>query len=255
MEKSPSVNKTEHEPNVEVERKYLLASAEDASKLEQKIKQIFPDSHFVSGYSETSYYFPKITKDKARQLLTLVVRYRKDEGPDLLAKLEKIPEGMPITVRLRRRKNFNEGKSFILAFKASTNPLHDTERIEIESSDISENYLEGFAANGVEPESIWHSNRRVYGVGENTKIDVQNVTGYGYTAEIESNSIDQVNEVAGKLGIHPLSKVLLDAMYKKYVEHWEEYYNSQDNGRHFSEDDWKEIESTSKESLVKNRIN
>ena len=161
---------------------------------------------------------------------------------------------MPITVRLRRRKNFNEGKSFILTFKAGTNPLHDTERIEIESSDISENYLEGFAGNGVEPESIWHSNRRVYGVGENTKIDVQNVTGYGYTAEIESTDIAQVNEIASKLGLQPLDKGSLDAMYAQYGKHWRKYYDGEAGKRHFSEDDWKEIEAVSQKSLVKNRI-
>jgi hypothetical protein len=244
----------EHVPNVEVERKYLLNSESDAGKLEERVKQ-FPGSHLVGAWSETSYYFPIITKEKAQQLLALVMRYRGDGGIDVLAKLDSVPEDTPIQMRLRERKNPISGGSFLLTFKASANPLHDVERIEIDTDDISQRYLEGFSANGVDPKSIWHSMRREYAIDEHTKIDVQNVTGYGWTAEVESNDLSRVDEIATALGIQPLSKVSLDAMYKQYGKEWQKYYTGEGEGRHFSPDDWKEIESVSGEGVTRNSIN
>ncbi len=222
-------------------------------RLEEKIKELFPGTHLVVACSETSYYFPKVTKEKAKQLLGMVVRHRPEEGLDLLATLDKIPEGIPIIMRLRRRKNF-EDKEFILSFKASANPLHDVERTEIETSDIDENCLEGFAGNGVSPESVWDSRRRVYEIDGKTFIDVEDVTGYGWKAEIESDSVEKVREVAGKLGLQPISPRLLDAMYNQYKKSWETYYAGEGENRHFREDDWREIESVSGAKVIKNRI-
>lgn len=254
MDQSPPTNIHERAPKIEVERKYLLAREADAVRLEEKIAQLFTNSRLFGAWSETSYYFPQITKEKARQLLTLVMRSRPEEGTDLLEKFDKIPEGTPIQMRLRLRKNPNLNGEFVLTFKAGANPLHDIERIEIETSDISRNYIEGFAANGVEPSSIWHSNRRVYTVDENTKIDVQNVTGYGWTAEIESNNLGQINQIADKLGLQPLTKASLDAMYVQYGKNWQKYYTGEGQNRHFSESDWSEIKASSKESVIRNQI-
>ncbi len=256
MDKVPNPTRNTHEnaPGREIEQKYLLGSKSDAEKLEGRVKQLYPDSRLVGAWSETSYYFPLVAKEKARTLLSFVVEYRPEEASDLLAKIDQIDETMPVSIRLILRKN-REDKSFILKFKASANPLHDAERIEIETSDINENYLEGFAANGVEPESIWHSVRREYVVDENTKIDVQDVSGYGWEAEVEANNLTRVNEVAAKFGLQPLSKTLLNAMYRQYRKNWHEYYAGQGDNRHFSNDDWREIEKTSQEKVARNYLN
>lgn len=253
MDQLPKDSKKEQVPAIEIERKYLLALEDDLKNLEKKLRRVFPGVRFVEGFSEISYYFPRMDKVRAKVLLGIVMKYREEEGPALLERLNKIPESTPIAIRLRRRKN-QDNKTFILSFKASANPLHDPERIEIETSDTSENYLEGFEANGIKPESIWHSNRRIYAMDDGTKIDVQDVTGYGYTAEIESSDLKKVESVAQKLGLEPVSSKLLDAMYKKYKNGWQQYYNETGNIRHFTGDDWKEIESLSGETAIKNSI-
>jgi len=254
------VKKTEHEPNVEIEQKYLLASESDAKKLEEKIKQLFPDFHIVGDYSETSYYYPKITKEKAKYLLGQVVGHGK-ESVDWQDRLDHIPETTPIIFRLRTRKSDNDEVTG-LTFKAGQNPLHDIERIEVELEDINPMFRAIFSSNsGIDPESIWHSDRRIFSIDENTKVDIENVTGYGWQAEIESNDLSRVNEIAGKLSLQPLSREMLDAMYKQYVQNWQKYYTSKgyypDEGHdgYFSEEDWKEIESTSNEKVIKNQIN
>src|SRR3989344_3629572 len=251
MGEIPKINKGERSPNMEVEQKYLIASEVDAKKLEAKIAELFPDARLVGAWSETSYYLSRITKEKARELLVLVVRLRGSEDDDLLAQLDRVPEGTPIQMRFRHRKN-REDSSFLFTLKAGANPLHDIERIEIETSDVSDAYIEGFAANGVEPESIWHSMRREYAVDENTKIDVQNVTGYGWTAEVESVDINTVQVVAAQLGLQPLTHELLDEMYTQYKEHWREYYGAEGNAGHFSETDWSDIEDKAKQKRIEN---
>jgi len=251
MGEIPKINKGERSPNMEVEQKYLIASEVDAKKLEAKIAELFPDARLVGAWSETSYYLSRITKEKARELLVLVVRLRGSEDDDLLAQLDRVPEGTPIQMRFRHRKN-REDSSFLFTLKAGANPLHDIERIEIETSDVSDAYIEGFAANGVEPESIWHSMRREYAVDENTKIDVQNVTGYGWTAEVESVDINTVQVVAAQLGLQPLSHELLDEMYKQYKSRWREYYDAKGDTGYFSETDWSDIEDRAKQKRIEN---
>jgi len=251
MEKPTKTNSHEGEPNMEVEQKYLIASEVDTKKLEAKITELFPDARLIGAWSETSYYLPRVTKEKARELLVLVLRSRKTESDNLLSELDRVPDGTPIQMRFRHRKN-REDSSFLLTLKASDNPLHDIERIEIDTSDISDAYIEGFAANGIEPESIWHSIRREYAVDENTKIDVQNVTGYGWTAEIESSDINTVQAVAAQLGLKPLTHELLDEMYTQYKEHWREYYGAEGNAGHFSETDWSDIEDKAKQKRIEN---
>lgn len=252
MKKLGEAGRYEGRADVEIEQKYLLASGQDLKALEAKIKRLFSGVRFVGGYSETSYYFAKINKEKARWLCNLVLSTR-EELPQTIAQIDRIPDGMPIALRLRKRKN-REDKTFILTFKASEDPLHDVERIEIETNSISENFLEGFAANGLEPESIWHSVRREYQIDDNTKIDVQDVTGYGWTAEIESSDLNRVKEVADKLGLLPVGQSVLGEMYRRYTDRWMDYYSAEGDKRHFSDNDWAEIEAKTKESLTRNRI-
>lgn len=253
MEESPNIHNSERGPNIEVEQKYLLASEVDALKFEAKIKELFPSARLIGAWSETSYYLSRVTKDKAQELLELIIGSRGGEGENLLAQLDKIAEDTPIQLRFRHRKN-REDSSFLFTLKAGANPLHDIERIEIETSDTSDAYIEGFAAQGVTPESIWHSMRREYLIGDTTKIDVQNVTGYGWTAEIESVDTATVQTVAAQLGLHPASHELLDAMYEQYKNHWQDYYNAQGDSSHFSETDWKEIEDIAKQKRVENKF-
>lgn len=252
MEQPSKTNRGERGPGLEVERKYLLASEGDARRLEEKIKQVFPEASLIGGYSETSYYFPKIDKNKTKKLISMIFS-KQEEAADLLAKIEKIPDDLPVAVRFRRRKNL-EDKSFILTIKAGSDPLHDIERIEIETSDISENFLEGFAANGIEPESIWHSNRREYKIDDNTKVDVQDVSGYGWTAEVESSDLNKVQEVSHRLGLEPLTPTILGKMYNRYKENWKDYYEGEGEARHFNSEDWAQIESASKEKATRNEV-
>jgi len=45
MGEFPRTNIKERVPAMEVERKYLMASEDDAKRLEEKVKQLFPDTH------------------------------------------------------------------------------------------------------------------------------------------------------------------------------------------------------------------
>ena len=253
MGEFPRTNIKERVLAMEVERKYLMASEDDAKRLEEKVKQLFPDTHLLGEYVEVSYFYPKMLKGDAQKPLWLALRYRYD-GAHILAELRKIPDDAFIVMRLRHRENSTE-KKFVLTIKASANPLHDVERIEIETEDVSVKLVDFFRENHIEPESVWQSSRRLYQLDESTKIDVQNVTGYGWTAEIESPDLSQVDEIAGKLGLRPLSQTSLNAMYKQYGKDWQKYYAGEGDDRHFSEGDWKEIESTSGENRIINKLN
>ncbi len=251
-EEIPQTNGLENEPNIEIEKKYLLDSEADAKKLEAKIKKLSPDVELVGAFYETGYYFPKLSKEEAKEIIDLVTQYS-DEGPAVLAALDKVPDDDFVAIRLRKRKN-REDKSFVLSFKASKNPLHDIKRVEFESEELSEKILDGFAAHGLNPESIWSSLKREYRVDENTKIYVQKVTGYGWTSEIESNTPEKVELMADKLGLNPLTGTVLDSMYEQYKDNWEDYYNGEGEGQYFSKKDWKSIEKNSKEKVARNKV-
>ena len=194
-------------------------------------------------------------------MLSLVVGHGK-EGLDWQFKLDSVPEETPIIFRIKTVKNKDGEEITSLTFKASQNPLHDTERIEIELENINPMFRAIFSTNGsVDPESIWHSNRRIFAIDENTKIDIENVTGYGWKVEIESSDLYKVNKTADNLGLRPLTKRALNAMYKQYVKNWQNYYISQGGyypntvkDGYFTDEDWKEIESISQESIVRNRV-
>lgn len=260
MEQPPKTNNHESTPLIEIEQKYLLASKDDAKRLEEKIKEIFPDAKFLGYHGEDSYYFPETTKDKTLKLVNKVVAYIKNGGLDLLAKIKNIPEDNPIQIRLRYRSNPFE-ESFTLTIKAGQNPLHDMERIEIDMGpfknygDLAHLFLGRFAEDDFKPLSRWFSNRRIYAIDDQTTIDVQDVTGYGWTAEIESNDPEKVRLIAEQLGLKPASKESLDVMYKQYGKNWKKYYNGRGVDRHFSEEDWKEIELAVKEGVIKNQVN
>ncbi|MBI2064512.1 MAG: hypothetical protein HYT62_00440 [Candidatus Yanofskybacteria bacterium] len=251
IEQPQGRNKHEYASVKEVERKYLMASEDDARRLEEKIKQLFPGTHLIGEYTEVSYFYPKLPKRDAQKPLRLALRFRYD-GYKVLNEVDKIPDDALVTIRFRSRLSPVE-KKYVLTIKASTDPLHDAERVEIETEDISEKLVDFFTENNIKPESVWRSNRRLYQVDNDTRIDVQNVTGYGWTAEIESSDLGKVQEVAGKLGILPLSPELLGEMYNKYKENWESYYNSEEGG-HFTENDWTEIEDRARESAIRNSI-
>lgn len=253
MERHGKTNIHEKGPNIEVERKYLLASESDAMKLEERITKLFPEAHLIGKYSEQSYFYPKMTKKEAWKPLWLALRNRFD-GYKMLNKIRQIPDDALVIMRFRSRKSPVE-KKYVLTFKASEDPLHGIERIEEETEDVSEKLVEFLSENNIEPETVWNSDRHLYQINEKTKIDVQNVTGYGWTAEIESDDIQTVQEIATKLGgLQPPSQELLGVMYAQYKAHWREYCGTEGKIRHFSETDWEEIESASKEELVKNHI-
>ncbi len=238
-------------PNMEIERKYLLASKEDADRLEAKIRLLFPDTRLITDCSETSYYYPRTTMQEAWRLCALVYHDR-DDRDELLSRVEQIPRDTPVAIRFRKRES-SEGSTFTLTVKASANPLHDAVRIEIETDSVSEAYKGAPLKRGDEPESIWHSLRRVYDVGDGTKVDVETVSGYGWKAEIEAGDLARVTEVAERLGLEPLSTELLDAMYQQYTDRWKDYYNGGE-GRHFSDEDWRAIETKVGQSAVRNVI-
>jgi hypothetical protein len=222
---------------IEIERKYLLGSEEEANRLIAKIRKIFPEASKV-GYSETSYFFPRMNKSKARELLLLVAKY-KENVRELLSQVDSVPDDTPFVVRIRRRKTAFDTE-IVLSLKAGQDPLHDTSRIEIELNGISESYLEGFEANGVEIESEWRGPRSVYHIGRDTKVDIERVTGYGWKAEVEAGNIDRINEVEQKLGLTPADPKLLDAMYRYYINNWRNYCTI-DEDKYFTAADWVKI--------------
>jgi len=240
----------ENEAPVEIEQKYLLQSDQDIKNLAVKVKTVYPEAEYLGGYREESYFYPKISKEKARQLLSLVANMH--DVSTQLSMLESVPDDTPIAIRFRKRKN-REYMGFKLTLKASANPLHDVERIEIETGDVSRRYMDGFAAHGMRPETEWFSDRRIFQIDDDTTVDMQDVTGYGYTAEVESSSLEKVQSIAHSLGLQPISSNLLDAMYSKYKEKWQKYTEGE-HERHFSDEDWQDIERLSGERVVRNQV-
>ena len=228
------------ESHMEIEQKYLLTSKEDAERLMAKIVEMYPEGKKVA-YFETAYYFPKMNKVKALELLLLVIKDRAGKE-QILSQMALVPESTPFIVRIRRRKTAFSTE-ITLTLKASSDPLHDTERVEIEVGEISDSHLEGFETRGVEVESKWRSHRFIYEIGDEAVIDVENVTGYGWKAEIEAGSIEKVNDIADKLGLTPVDPKLLDAMYKYYKDNWRKFCGDGDD-KYFTEDDKLKISST-----------
>lgn len=136
MEQPSRTSNHEKSPSMEVEKKYLMASESDTKKLEEKIKQLFPDTRLIGEYAEVSYFYPKTLKRDAQKPLQLALRSRYD-GYKVLNEIGKIPDDALVVMRFRSRVNSTD-KKFVLTIKASADPLHDTERIEIETEDVSE---------------------------------------------------------------------------------------------------------------------
>ncbi|MDX1536010.1 MAG: hypothetical protein R3346_04595 [Candidatus Spechtbacterales bacterium] len=246
----------EQEPHIEIERKYLLASPEDLEKLEEKILSLFSDAKIVGEYDERSYYFSPIKKEEALKFLnTLTFNWMYDVDR-LENQLDGIPDNTPI--QLRSRTRFDEDRqsfSSTFTFKASEDPLHDEERIEIDA--IGENYgnprnKRGLSELGIKLTSAWHSKRKVYQIDSKTKIDLQHVTGYGYTAEIESSSAEKIEAIENQLGLISANPEALGVMYKKYSENWQEYYEGEE--RSFNEEEWEEVEAEIGEQVVRNKL-
>jgi hypothetical protein len=179
-----------------------------------------------------------MNKSKARELLPLVAKY-KENVRELLSQVDSVPDDMPFVARIKRRKTAFDTE-IIFSLKAGQDPLHDTSRIEIELNGISESYLEGFEANGVEIESEWRGPRSVYHIGSDIKVDIERVTGYGWKAEVEAGNIDRINEVEQKLGLTPADPKLLDAMYRYYINNWRKYCTTEED-KYFTEEDWAKI--------------
>ncbi|MEX0877915.1 MAG: hypothetical protein WDZ40_03595 [Candidatus Spechtbacterales bacterium] len=258
--KEAEVNPKEREPSLEIERKYLLASEEDLEKLEDKIVSLFPNTKMIGEYHEDSRFYESMNKEQALEFAEKL-NFDYMAGVDSLIKqLTHLPDDIRIQLRLRGRLDENNIiQSIELTFKASENPLHDVERVEINvvvDGDYVYECSKALYKLGPKETSIWTSRRKLYKIDADTQIDIQNVTGYGYTAEIESNSVEKVEEIERQLGLNPVSSNLLNVMYKKYSENtnWLHYYRREGDERHFSEEDWQEIESEAKEKVVRNKL-
>lgn len=236
----------EYAPNREVEEKYLLASEVDAENLVNIIRVVYPESKPIAAYDEDSYFYPPMPKYQAKQLAAFIVRFR-DDGQDFIKKFDDVPDEAPVAMRFRREHNRNTGTDWTLTFKASSDPMHDTDRWEVEMP-TSDRYMDGLAANGIKPESAWHSLRRVYEIDDQTKIDIEEVSGYGWKAEIEGASVEKVREVAGRLGLKALTPKVLKEMYALYLERYP------DGQAKFDEGDWQEVEARAGEPAVRNVV-
>lgn len=70
-------------------------------------------------------------------------------------------------------------------------------------------------------------------------------------------SLDKVEKIALKLELKAVDKELLDAMYKRYIERWQQREHplyGEDREEPFSEDDWQDIEKNTGKKIIRNKV-
>lgn len=81
----------------------------------------------------------------------------------------------------------------------------------------------------------WSRHTAIYKFLDYT-VSIDKNAGYGYICEIEKvveleideeNVLEEINKLINELSHSPLEKSELDRMFEYYVEHWEEYYETE----------------------------
>lgn len=218
-------------PDSEIEEKCLLGSREDIDALRQKATELYPGAYLIDRFHEESNFFMPITLDAWNVARDKVEKLY----PGLIDTTITFPKEAKITPRIRQRTSIDRTRRVIdLTFKAgkgsartdSDSGLHDTDRLEdpiffpnnelLTITDIHHSFLMGL---GTGVETSWISKRETWQLTPTATLDLQDgVSFYGFTAEVEAKTENEVTVILGALNLQKITGAQKKEFYRMLKE-------------------------------------
>lgn len=237
-------------PHSEIEKKYLInGNGQTMTQLIKRMFELFPDAEMIDARHEDAYFLGDMTPAEMH-------RYRALGRIAEELALDPQDESTVLSIRTKHQNRRYPGHDRLVAIKSD---LHGTARAEYPELMISSHEEEAIH-DTVPIETQWYAHRVELKTPEDTLVYIQELSGYGYTLEIEAASEKKVDSLAGKLNLVPMSKNLLNAMYSHYKDVFmHEGGLTRDDAdwwlpRHFTERDWATIAAKAGEEPVFNKL-
>jgi len=226
----------------------IASNGKSMKQLIHRLEELLPKAKLVDARHENSFYLEDMTSSDMYRNKTLgrVAESLSMEANDNSSRL---------SVRTKHLRRHWDGHTRLVAVKSK---LHGTKRGEYPDVVISSRDEEAIHSS-VPIATEWYAHRVEFETPEKTRIYIQDVSGYGYTLEIEDDSEEKVDKLAANLGLTPISENLLETMYGYYQSTFTQAGDLQEGApdwlpRHFSDSDWVTIAAKAGEKPVFNQL-